>query len=426
MRKLLSVLLAFSVFLTGCAVRKTTEDDGVPSESNAIKVTGESTTVASSESSTDDTQPDELIPADYLDEQAIDLDFDSLSDPNLLDFLEGAIYCHLVDDLGKDMCIDNISAIYLSQEFIDELSYNSKSNIFFGYTLEELDEQFQGQSYLFTVENNETVVKARTPYDDTYDRFIQNIAIGTGVILICVTISIATYGGAPAVSAIFACAAKGGTAMAISSGTISGFATYLATGVSTGDWEKAKKEGLLKGSENFKVGAIVGSITAGAGEAIGLKYVTLSEGSQLTMNDVAVIQRETKLPLQVISKIKTMDQYEIFKNAKLTGNVVGGKIALIREIDLDYEYEGVKNIDRMLQGKAPLDPETNLPYELHHLAQESNEEAVLAILTRAEHRGEGNSKILHEWTKDSVVDRAEFASIRAKFWKDLVPVLQAM
>ena len=198
----------------------------------------------------------------------------------------------------------------------------------------------------------------------------------------------------------------------------------LTTGINTGDWEQAKKEGALAGSESFKFAAITGCILGGVTEAAGLKMVTLAKDSRLTMNDVAKIQRESKLPLTVISKIKNMEQYQIFKEAGLFGEMVNGKMALIRHIDLDFEYDGITNLERMLNGNAPIDPQSGLPYELHHLAQEENGKAVFAILTQAEHRGEGNFKILHDLTKDSVVNRTEFASIRAQFWKDLVSILQ--
>ena len=420
MKKILSALLVLSVFLTGCTFSNSTKGTSDSSESIVENSTANSVIATSSEGM----GVDDFDSSDYIDEQAKGKNFKSLSDPELLDFMEGAVYSHLIDKLGDDACVDNVSAIYISQEFIDELTYNSKANVFFGYSLKELDEQFQGQSYIFTVENGQSVVRAREPYDDTYDKIIQNVAIGTGVILICVTISVATYGaGATAVSAIFACAAKSGTIMGLSSSAISGVASALTTGLSTGDWEQAKKSGALAASESFKVSAITGCILGGATEAVGLKMVTLSQGSQLTMNDVALIQRETKLPLSVISRIKTMDQYQIFKDAGLFGGMVNGKIALIRNIDLDFEYEGITNLERMLNGKAPIDPQTGLKYELHHLAQEENGKAVIAILTQAEHRGEGNFMILHDLTKDSVIDRAEFDSMRAQFWKDLASVL---
>ena len=82
--------------------------------------------------------------------------------------------------------------------------------IWFGFTSAELDQQFQGEKYIFTLgNNNETVV---TTYDncedDTYERVIKNVAIGTGVILVCVTVSVVSGGvGAAPVCAVFAASA---------------------------------------------------------------------------------------------------------------------------------------------------------------------------------------------------------------------------
>lgn len=53
---------------------------------------------------------------------------------------------------------------------------------------------------------------------------LKNVAIGTGVILVCVTVSAVTAGaGAPAISLIFAASAKTGTIMALSSAGFGGF-----------------------------------------------------------------------------------------------------------------------------------------------------------------------------------------------------------
>ena len=44
------------------------------------------------------------------------------------------------------------------KEYLDELAFNSQENVYFGYTLSELNAQFQGEKYIFTLgENNETV-----------------------------------------------------------------------------------------------------------------------------------------------------------------------------------------------------------------------------------------------------------------------------
>ena len=439
MKKLLSALLVFSVFLTGCSTINVNQSSTISesitasssSETSNTDITtdsshAESTIISSSEeiskesvseaTTSEEKQVDENLSSEYIDEEAKDMNFRSMSDPKLVKFMESAVYSHLVDDLGKDVCINNVSAVYLSQEFIDELTYNSKSNVFFGYTLKELDEQFKGTSYLFTVENGKTVVKPRSPYDDTYDKMIRNVAIGTGVILICVTISVVTYGaGAPAASMIFAAAAKSGTIMGVSSGAISGVATSISTGMSTGDWEKAKKEGALAATESFKFSVIAGTITGGAGEAVGLMGAT---ANGLTMNEAAIIQRESKLPLSIIKEFKSMDQYKIIKDTGVFSKIINGNPAIIRKIDPDYIKPGQKltNLQRMQQGYAPIDPETNLAYELHHVGQK--QDSVLAILTREEHRGTGKHKIWHDLSKQAdPVDHGKiWSDQRAEFW----------
>lgn len=422
MKKILSALLVISVFLTGCSVGNISQsksDTELSTTEKMIDVTTESSVVETSslfpiESISDVNSTDVVHTSDYLDKEVEDMGFMYLSDPRLPEYMEAAVYSHLVDDLGKDLCIDNVSAIYLSQEFLDELTYNSKSNIFFGYTLKELDEQFQDQSYLFTVENGETVVKARSPYDDTYDKIITNVAIGTGVILICVTISVVTHGAAPAVSMIFAAAAKEATIMGLSSGSISGIAAGITTGVITGDWEKAKKSGLLAASESFKFGAIVGAITGGVNKAAGLYNV--SNNTQLTMDQVATIQRETKWPLDRISDFQNFEQYEIVRDSGLYGKVIDGKQAIVRDIDLDFVMDGKSNLDRMLEGSAPIDPETGIRYELHHMGQ--TQDATIAILTREEHRGVGNHSIWHDLISPSQVDHgSQWASQKKAFWQ---------
>ena len=133
-----------------------------------------------------------------------DVEFKSMSDPALLSYLESEVYDQLVDEIGQDgYFIENVSAVYISQEYLEELAYNSQSNIYFGYTLAELDEAFQGTRYVFTLDEDGTtgVKEFEAIQDDTFNQVLKNVAIGTGVILICVTVSVATGGAAPAVSA---------------------------------------------------------------------------------------------------------------------------------------------------------------------------------------------------------------------------------
>lgn len=204
-----------------------------------------------------------------------EVQFDSLDDPLLLQYVEDSVYTGLTDQFdSEDYVIENVEASYVSKEYLDELSYNSQSNIWFGFTSAELDKQFQGEKYIFTLgDNNDTVIEAIKTYeDDTYERVIKNVAIGTGVILVCVTVSVVSGGaGAAPVCAVFAASAKKATILALSSGGLSGVAAATIAGIQTGDMEEAVKAGLLAGSENFKWGAIVGSLEGGVSEVSNLR-----------------------------------------------------------------------------------------------------------------------------------------------------------
>ena len=353
--------------------------------------------------------------------------FSGMGDPNLLRYTEDTIYENLVATLDSDeYFVENVSAVYISQEYIDELAYNSQANIYFGYTLQELAEQFQGTKYIFTLgDDGSTIVTEFEEYDDTYDRALKNVAIGTGVILVCVTVSLVSAGlGAPAVSMIFSVAAQSGTKMALSGGIMGGVAAGIVTGVQTGDMEEALKSAALVGSESFKWGAITGVISGGASEAIALKGATRSG---LTMNEAATIQRESKYPLDVIKQFKSMDQYEICKNAGLYPVTVNGKTSLVRAIDLDYVDDfGRTNLQRMKEGLAAIDPDSGLPYELHHIGQKTD--STLAILTKAEHMQGGNNSIWHEFGSASAVHNAANEALwnrqRQTFWRQLATLLE--
>ena len=353
--------------------------------------------------------------------------FSGMNDPNLLRYTEDTIYENLVATLDSDeYFVENVSAVYISQEYIDELAYNSQANIYFGYTLQELAEQFQGKKYIFTLgDDGSTIVTEFEEYDDTYDRALKNVAIGTGVILVCVTVSLVSAGlGAPAVSMIFSVAAQSGAKMAVSGGLIGGVAAGIVTGVQTGDMDEALKSAALVGSEGYKWGAITGVISGGASEAIALKGATRSG---LTMNEAATIQRESRYPLDVIKQFKSMDQYEICKNAGLYPATVNGKTSLVRAIDLDYVDDfGRTNLQRMKERLAAIDPDSGLPYELHHIGQKTD--STLAILTKAEHMQGGNNSIWHEFGSASEVHSAANEALwnrqRQTYWRQLATLLE--
>lgn len=397
MKRLIALILVCAL-LTGCTPQ--TNSDGIQEETTAPATSQPE----SSYSFTEEEPPE----------------FSDLADVNLLPYLEDSIYSELVTTLNsEDYFVENVNAIYISKEYLEEVAYNSQENIYFGYTLSELDSYFQGTRYVFTLgDDGQTVVTEFQKYDDTYDQILKNVAIGTGVILVCITVSIVTYGaGAPAVSMIFAASAKTGTIMALSSGVFSGVSAGVVKGIETGDLNESMKAAALAGSEGFKWGAISGTIAGGAGEAIALKGATLND---LTMNEAALIQRESKLPLEFIKNFHSMDEYTVLKNAGLTLSKVNGRMALTQNIDWDFIgdiEDGRTNAQRVIDGLAPLD-QSGKPYELHHIGQMSD--SPLAILTNLQHKS--NYSVLHANTGSTAsnIDRNLFAKQRQDFWKALL------
>ena len=346
-------------------------------------------------------------------------DFRGLNDPALLPFIEDTLYAQLVGTLNsEDYFVENVSAVYISQEYLEELAYNSQANVFFGFTLDELEAQFQGEKYIFTLgDDGKTAVEPWTDYVDPYEQVIGNVAVGTGVILVCVTVSAVT-GGAPACSMIFAVAAKTGALGAVSGGVLGGVSAGIVTGIQTGDMDAALQAAVVAGSEGFKWGAITGAISGGAGEAVALKGATING---LTMNQAAMIQKESGYPLDVIKGFASMEQYDICRNAGLSSQMVNGKTALVRSVDPDFVDElGRTNLQRMQQGLAALDPATGQAYQLHHIGQDPG--STLAILTEAEHMQGGNNLIWHELEGASRIDRVAFKTQRESFWKSFAEI----
>lgn len=429
MKKLIAILLSGVLLLTGCANNVQIEPT-TSNTSSAQKADTESTANDLTE------EKDGLIHVIVEDDESADdseyvyePEFSSLNDSQLQEHVEDVLYSELVSTLDCDKYyVENVSAVYVSQEYIDELTYNSKSNVYFGYTLEEIDAQFQGTRYVFTLgEDGDTIVQPFEEYDNTYEQIIKNVAIGTGVILVCVTVSVITTGaGAPAVSLIFATAAKTGTIMALSSATLGGVSAGIVTGIETGDMSQALKAAELAASDGYKWGAITGAITGGAGESI--KYANAMKALRgaplnITIQEAAAIQMQTGYPTEVISQFHSMEEFKVFQKAGLKAQMINGKLALVRK-DIDLynivDEMGRNNLARMQEGLSPIgidDVGEAFKYELHHIGQESD--ATLAILTEKEH----NSPELHGFKDISEIDRKSFDVVRKHFWKTMAEYL---
>lgn len=345
--------------------------------------------------------------------------FTSLSDPGLADYLEAEIYEDLIEDLNSDgFFIENVETVYVSKEYLAELKYNSQENIYFGYKLSDIIESFGETPYVFTVgDDGKTHVVPFSPYDDTWDVVLQNVAAGTGVILVCVTVSAVTGGaGLPVASAIFAVFAESAGAMAASGAVISGAISGIVTGIETGDPEETMKSVALGASDGFKIGAIMGAAAGGVGEAVALRGAATNG---LSYAEAAAIQQESKYPVDVIKGFETTEQYKICKEAGLQVGNVSNKTALVRKIDLEFTKDGLTNAERMAKGQAALDS-TGTAYELHHIGQKVD--STLAVLTRAEHRQGGNHRIWH-YVGDAVGENPAaqpgWSKQASDFWKEL-------
>ena len=136
MKRLIAVLLSIVMMLTGCgqAQLQTAE----PSDNlTQIEIT---------EPATMPFVWEDVVPQ-----------YASLDDAELLSHVEDLVYRDTVASLNTDeYIVENVSAVYISKEYLDEVAFNSQSNIYFGYTLAELDEMFQGTKYIFTLGNDGT------------------------------------------------------------------------------------------------------------------------------------------------------------------------------------------------------------------------------------------------------------------------------
>lgn len=289
-KRIFSLILALTMALTGC-VRPNIEKSSTKQETLPL----------------DNEKSDST---DLVDDMP---HFDSLSDKKLLAEVEDLVYRETIDAFdGKDYVVENVSSVYISKEYLEEIAFNSRSNVYFGYTLDELNDVFKGEPYIFTLgDNGKTTVKKLESIDDkATETMIKNVAIGTGVILVCVTVSAVSAGPASAVSAIFAASAKSAQTFAASSAAFGGLSAGLVRGIETGDFEESKEAAALAASEGFKWGAITGAVTGGAKEAFVLKSASKNG---ITMKEVALAQKESKYSMEVISKFRNFEEYGVYK-----------------------------------------------------------------------------------------------------------------
>lgn len=347
------------------------------------------------------------------------LDVRSPSDQTILEEL---IYTELVTQLDStDYFVENVQVTYISNEYLEELEFNSQANIYFGYSLDQLNELFEGTRYIFTLgEDGQTVVQEFENAENQYGEILKNLAVGTGVIVVSAVV-VCMIGPEPVtLTNIMTCAVSLGKAPAAKF-----FGNVFKAIVDNHNAEhfgEAVQAAALSSSETF-----AWSVFTGAVKKVGSTALSLlgEESNGLSSAESASIQQESGLPLDFIKNFHSVEEYNVYKNAGLTGQKVDGQWAYVRDIDWDFlDSEGRTNAQRVREGLSPLDP-WGESYELHHIGQQTD--SPLAILTSREH--EENYSALHSNTGQSQGEQpsqgSEWTQQRRDFWKALLELYLA-
>lgn len=143
---------------------------------------------------------------------------------------------------------------------------------------------------------------------------------------------------------------------------------------------------------------------------------TTQKESSLSDEEKQKIKDETGWSDEIIESIKSMKEYEIYKNAGLQEVEINGRKCLVRS-DIDWEQKDSmsrNNKERVEAGLSPIN-KNGETIELHHIGQKND--SPLAELTVDEHRSKGNNSVLHDPIKESDIDRKEFEKVRIAHWK---------
>lgn len=401
-RRFIAILLsaAMTVMLAGCG------NENIGSTSGGSEASSQASSEEDSAASGQSSAEDAGASSDQSSPDATTPEFANLDDPKLLRYMEDSVYSDLESELGEDYVIENVTAAYVpfvSDEYKQELEYNSKMNIYFGYTLSELDQQFQGTRYVFTTDGDgNTEAKKFEAYDNSYDQAMENVAVGTGVIVLCVTVSAVSGGvGAAPICAVFTAAAKTAASSGALSGVVAGAAKAYETG---GDMEAAAKEAALKGSEGFKWGAIIGALAGGVGEINALrnpsKAVESVEGRMTTATPIPT-PRESEIA--ALNKFGGREQVSYLNGKEVAYGTKGStKPDIVRNVDGKLEAIEVKNYDLKNNAKAMFNElEREIKARVKNLPEGSQQRVVLDV------RGRGYDDALIEDVKQGIWEKLQ-------------------
>lgn len=296
--------------------------------------------------------------------------FSGLDDTDLLYYMEDSVGANLENALGEDYQIESVSATYVSKEYIEELTYNSKENVYFGYTLSEIESQFKGEPFVFTLDDNgQTTVKTFAGYDDTLEKVMKDIAIGTGIILLAVTISALVPG--TTVSTILIASAQNAAIAGSSSGVLGGAVEGIVKYVETGDAKESFKAAALAGSEAFKWGALGGAVVGGASKALAYTRIEPSAPSWRQSEKLAQLKYGGEMQQAFLNK----------KKVSVT-TPDSTRPDIYRKYQGHYEAIEVKNYspehyDSLLQSLKK-----EIPYRNEHLPDGTRQRVVLSTINK--------------------------------------------
>lgn len=159
--------------------------------------------------------------------------------------------------------VEDIAIQTMSQEYYKELEFNSQENIYFGYTESQLLQMFDTSKYSFTVNSNgKTIVGLDSDlFKENYlTKAMKNVAIGSGVIIVCASVSVVLSGGATTPMAIMVVAGKLTTEAALAS-AISGIVTAGISKFKGETNDKVLENAITSASEGFKYAAVFSGAT---------------------------------------------------------------------------------------------------------------------------------------------------------------------
>lgn len=256
-----------------------------------------------------------VCPVSYAEEQAMAVpEYASLDDPALLQQIEDSVYANTELALEDDnYTIEDVSAIFVTKEYLEEMEYYSRENVYYGYTLKELDRRFDNERYYFTLgDNGQTVVK-KIAEDSAIDAIIamaKDVVIGTGIIIVCVVISYFTKGAGTSktlqiIHAISTEACKKAFEEGLEGSVMGALSALIAKSDGTDDVNEVIQTAMPAAAQGFKHGAIFGTI---AGMAKGIFKHLSSE-----------------IPSWSDSESKAFEKYNTKNNARAQVSFLDGK-----------------------------------------------------------------------------------------------------